>query len=83
MSDAPLKAMAATRDLKAGHFLFEFNTPGIGYILKQASCDFAKSSCSPSRTHKAQTHEIPELLVFVNKRLKDCRPPQITFRKAS
>jgi len=41
MSETPLKAMAKTRTLKAGHFLFEFNTPGIGYILKQADCDFA------------------------------------------
>ena len=28
MTDAPLKAMARTRDLKAGHFLFEFTSPG-------------------------------------------------------
>lgn len=41
MTEATLKTMAQTRDLKAGHFLFEFNTPGIGYILKQADCDFA------------------------------------------
>jgi len=41
MTDAPLKAMAKTRDLKAGHFLFEFTSPGIGHILKQADCDFA------------------------------------------
>lgn len=41
MTDAPLKTMAGTRDLKAGHFLFEFNTSGIGYILKEAGCDFA------------------------------------------
>ena len=41
MTDAPLKAMARTRDLKAGHFLFEFTSPGIGHILDQADCDFA------------------------------------------
>ena len=41
MSDTALKTMASNRDLKAGHFLFEFNTPGIGYILKEATCDFA------------------------------------------
>ncbi len=41
MTEAPLKAMARTRDLKAGHFLFEFTSPGIGHILKQAECDFA------------------------------------------
>ncbi len=41
MIEAPLKAMARTRDLKAGHFLFEFTSPGIGHILKQAGCDYA------------------------------------------
>ena len=41
MNDSTLKTMASNRDLKAGHFLFEFNTPGIGYILKEATCDFA------------------------------------------
>ena len=41
MSEAPLKAMAAHRNLKAGHFIFEFDTPGIGYILKNAGCEFA------------------------------------------
>ena len=40
MTDNSLKAMAGNRDLKAGHFLFEFDTPGIGYILKNAGCDF-------------------------------------------
>ncbi len=40
MSEAPLKAMAAHRNLKAGHFVFEFDTPGIGYILKEAGCEF-------------------------------------------
>ena len=32
--------MASHRKLKAGHFIFEFDTPGIGYILKHAGCDF-------------------------------------------
>ena len=41
MTGPSLKAMAGSRDLKAGHFLFEFDTPGIGYILKHAGCDFA------------------------------------------
>ena len=35
-----LKQMARTRDLKAGHFVFEFATPGIGHIVKQAGSDF-------------------------------------------
>ena len=28
------------RQMKLGTFLVEFATPGIGYILKQAGCDF-------------------------------------------
>jgi 2-dehydro-3-deoxyglucarate aldolase/4-hydroxy-2-oxoheptanedioate aldolase len=40
MSETALKDMAATRALKAGHFMIEFATPGIGYILKNAGCDF-------------------------------------------
>ena len=41
MSESPLKHMASHRELKAGHFIFEFDTPGIGYILAHAGCDFA------------------------------------------
>jgi 2-dehydro-3-deoxyglucarate aldolase/4-hydroxy-2-oxoheptanedioate aldolase len=33
--------MCRTRDLKLGHFIVEFATPGIGHILKAAGCDFA------------------------------------------
>jgi 2-keto-3-deoxy-L-rhamnonate aldolase RhmA len=40
MAEAALKALAGTRDLKLGHFLVEFATPGIGHILKSAGCDF-------------------------------------------
>ena len=36
-----LKGMTRTRDLKAGQFIFEFATPGIGHLLEQAGCDFA------------------------------------------
>jgi len=36
-----LKAMSRTRRAKVGHFLCEFDTPGIAYILKSAGCDFA------------------------------------------
>src|SRR5690606_34505332 len=36
-----IREMAARRgELKLGTFLVEFATPGIGYILKQAGCDF-------------------------------------------
>jgi 2-dehydro-3-deoxyglucarate aldolase/4-hydroxy-2-oxoheptanedioate aldolase len=33
--------MAGSRELKLGHFIVEFATPGIGQILKGAGCDFA------------------------------------------
>ncbi len=33
--------MARTRNVKLGHFIVEFATPGIGHILKSAGCDFA------------------------------------------
>ena len=41
MSESPLKSMASHRGLKAGTFIFEFDTPGIGYLLKNAGCDYA------------------------------------------
>src|SRR5919199_6897908 len=40
MAFSGLKQMAHTRDLKCGHFVVEFATPGIGHILKNAGCDF-------------------------------------------
>ena len=36
-----LKEMTRTRSLKTGTFIVEFNTPGIGHILKAAGSDFA------------------------------------------
>ena len=41
MPERGLKQMAADRDLKVGHFIVEFATPGIGQIIKAAGCDFA------------------------------------------
>jgi 2-keto-3-deoxy-L-rhamnonate aldolase RhmA len=35
-----LKTMIGTKALKAGHFVVEFATPGIGHMLKNAGCDF-------------------------------------------
>lgn len=35
-----LKEMTQTRDLKVGHMIFEFATPGIGHICKATGCDF-------------------------------------------
>ena len=40
MTDATLKRQAKTKDLKVGHFIVEFATPGIGHIVKNAGCDF-------------------------------------------
>lgn len=36
-----LKTMARSRQVKLGHFIVEFATPGIGHIMKSAGCDFA------------------------------------------
>jgi 2-dehydro-3-deoxyglucarate aldolase/4-hydroxy-2-oxoheptanedioate aldolase len=36
-----LKALMRSRELKVGHFIVEFATPGIGHILKSAGLDFA------------------------------------------
>jgi 2-keto-3-deoxy-L-rhamnonate aldolase RhmA len=41
MATPGLKEMAQSRNLKLGHFIVEFATPGIGQILKGAGCDFA------------------------------------------
>ena len=41
MATPGLKEMAGSRQLKLGHFIVEFATPGIGQILKAAGCDFA------------------------------------------
>jgi 2-keto-3-deoxy-L-rhamnonate aldolase RhmA len=35
-----LKAQCRSRELKLGHFVVEFATPGIGHILKNAGCEF-------------------------------------------
>ena len=41
MAGTGLRAMAKTKNVKLGHFLVEFATPGIGHILKSAGCEFA------------------------------------------
>ena len=40
MSHRTMHEMLGTQDVKVGHFVAEFATPGIGYILKAAGCDF-------------------------------------------
>jgi 2-keto-3-deoxy-L-rhamnonate aldolase RhmA len=48
---ASLKTMAGNRRLKLGHFIVEFATPGIGYILKNAGCDYALLDTEHSGFH--------------------------------
>ena len=40
MATESLKSMVGTKPMKAGHFVVEFVTPGIGHMLKNAGCDF-------------------------------------------
>ena len=41
MADSAFKNMTRHSRLKVGTFVVEFNTPGIGQILKASGCDFA------------------------------------------
>jgi len=41
MSATTLRNLCAKDGLKVGTFVCEFNTPGIGYILKNGGCDYA------------------------------------------
>ena len=51
MAADTLKAQAQTRDLKVGHFIVEFATPGIGHMLKNAGCDFVLFDTEHSGFH--------------------------------
>jgi 2-keto-3-deoxy-L-rhamnonate aldolase RhmA len=51
MADDTLKAQARRRDLKVGHFIVEFATPGIGYMLKNAGCEFVLFDTEHSGFH--------------------------------
>jgi len=46
-----LKRQARDRALKVGHFVVEFATPGIGYMLKNAGCDFVLFDTEHSGFH--------------------------------
>lgn len=46
-----MREMARTRSLKVGHFVVEFATPGIGYVLKNAGCDFVLFDTEHSGFH--------------------------------
>ena len=51
MPEAGLRAMARSRTVKVGHFLVEFVTPGIGYLMKNAGCDFVLFDTEHSGFH--------------------------------
>jgi 2-dehydro-3-deoxyglucarate aldolase/4-hydroxy-2-oxoheptanedioate aldolase len=51
MPSTSMKQMARTRDLKLGHFIVEFVTPGIGHILKHAGCEFVLFDTEHSGFH--------------------------------
>ncbi|MEO1092708.1 MAG: aldolase/citrate lyase family protein [Pseudomonadota bacterium] len=51
MAKASLKTQATTRELKVGHFIVEFATPGIGYMLRNAGCDFVLFDTEHSGFH--------------------------------
>jgi 2-dehydro-3-deoxyglucarate aldolase/4-hydroxy-2-oxoheptanedioate aldolase len=53
LASETLKAMVGTAELKAGHFVVEFATPGIGHMLKNAGCDFVVFDME----HSAFSHE--------------------------
>jgi 2-dehydro-3-deoxyglucarate aldolase/4-hydroxy-2-oxoheptanedioate aldolase len=46
-----LKQMARERSVKVGHFIVEFASPGIGYLLKNAGCDFVLFDTEHSGFH--------------------------------
>lgn len=51
MTEDSLRAQTGRRDLKVGHFVVEFATPGIGYMLKNAGCDFVLFDTEHSGFH--------------------------------
>ncbi|CAN5439591.1 aldolase/citrate lyase family protein [soil metagenome] len=40
MKTRSLREMTRTRDVKLGHFIVEFATPGIGHLIRSAGCEF-------------------------------------------
>ena len=51
MAADTLKEQARSRELKVGHFIVEFATPGIGHMLKNAGCDFVLFDTEHSGFH--------------------------------
>lgn len=48
MAFSTMREMAESRELKVGHFVCEFSTPGIGHLCKAAGCDFVLLDCEHS-----------------------------------
>jgi 2-keto-3-deoxy-L-rhamnonate aldolase RhmA len=48
---AGLRALTRDKRLKVGHFIVEFATPGIGYLLKNAGCDYVLFDTEHSGFH--------------------------------
>lgn len=46
-----LRELASGRQLKVGHFIVEFATPGIGHIMKNAGCEFTLFDTEHSGFH--------------------------------
>jgi 2-keto-3-deoxy-L-rhamnonate aldolase RhmA len=51
MSKSSLRAMTRTRDVKVGHFVVEFTSPGIGHLIRNAGCDFVLFDTEHSGFH--------------------------------
>ena len=51
MTDSGLRAMVRNRELKVGHFIVEFATPGIGHMLKNCDCDYVLFDTEHSGFH--------------------------------
>lgn len=51
MTARTLKELAGTRELKVGHFIVEFATPGIGHMLANCGCDFVLFDTEHSGFH--------------------------------
>ena len=61
MAADTLKAQAQSRDLKVGHFIVEFATPGIGHMLKNAGCDFVLFDTEHSGFHNETIKSVDAL----------------------
>jgi 2-dehydro-3-deoxyglucarate aldolase/4-hydroxy-2-oxoheptanedioate aldolase len=51
MASNSLRAMAQRREVKVGHFVVEFTSPGIGHLIRNAGCDFVLFDTEHSGFH--------------------------------